>query len=240
VDPDNRLVAAELERRWEAKLHQLQEAEAAYAHFQQTTPVVRLSPELVEQFRHIAQTLPGLWDSLPNNHKKDLLRSLIASIVLTRRAPDDLEVKIVWVSGHFSVFHQRLSTASNAALPDYPQMLTRLHQLWQQHWTDTQIATQLVAEGFHSARSATISPAAVKTIRLQHRWFRPVARPRLLTPGYLNIPDLAAHLDVSPGWVYQRIRDGQIPVQDLTRVPHYQGILIRDDPTLLHHLQLLK
>src|ERR1700730_15075535 len=36
VDPDNRLVAAELERRWEAALNEVREAEAALA--QQTSP----------------------------------------------------------------------------------------------------------------------------------------------------------------------------------------------------------
>lgn len=202
--------------------------------------MAHVSAELAEQFHPIAQTLPGLWDKLPNPSKKDLLRSLIASVILTRRASDDLEVKIVWVSGRFSVLHQPLSTASNAALPGYAHMLTRLQQLWQQPLTAPQIAATLVAEGFHSARSASISPATAKGIRLQHGWFRSVPRPRLTTSGYLTIPNLAARLDVSPSWVYRPLRGEPIPLQGQTREPLSHAIRIRDDPALLHHLQHLQ
>jgi hypothetical protein len=44
VDPENRLVAAELERRWEAALRQLQQTEAAFAAFQREASPTTLSP----------------------------------------------------------------------------------------------------------------------------------------------------------------------------------------------------
>jgi len=83
VDPDNRLVAVELERRWEQKLVQLQDTQEAYDRFQQTSPPTNLPPELREQFQHISATLPDLWPSLSNSYKKELLRSLIAQTILT-------------------------------------------------------------------------------------------------------------------------------------------------------------
>ncbi|MEP0763086.1 MAG: recombinase family protein, partial [Chloroflexota bacterium] len=64
VDPDNRLVAAELERRWEAKLLQLQETQEAYARFQQSATHAELSAELRAQFQNISETLPDLWPQL--------------------------------------------------------------------------------------------------------------------------------------------------------------------------------
>jgi DNA invertase Pin-like site-specific DNA recombinase len=235
VDPDNRLVAAELERRWESRLRQLQEVEAAYAHYQQHLPSLALSPELCDQFRHIAQTLPALWDDLQAEQKKDLLRSLIASVVLTRLAADKLEVKIVWVSGHFSTQQLRLPTRHNRHLPNYDQMMTRLEQLWLQDYSDAEIAAQLIAEGFHSARSAGLSAATIKGFRHLHGWYRPNHPPVVAPDGYLKLTEVAARLQVSFGWVYYHL--GQIDPQDVTRHPQYNTILVRDDLAVLDVLR---
>jgi len=107
VDPENRLVAAELERRWEEKLIALRETQEAAERFRQEPEIPAIDPELRQQLQHIAQTLPDLWHSglLTNEHKKRLLRSLISRVILKRVAPDQVEVKIVWISGHFSVSH---------------------------------------------------------------------------------------------------------------------------------------
>src|SRR5438876_10791884 len=65
-------------------------------------------PQLSAQMRHqlepIGQALPALWTSgqISNEHKKRLLRSLITRIMVTRQAADHIELKIVWVRGHFS------------------------------------------------------------------------------------------------------------------------------------------
>jgi hypothetical protein len=186
----------------------------------------------------MAQTLPDLWPQLTNDHKKDLLRSLIASVILTRSAADELQVKIVWVSGHFSPLHLRLSPASNAQLPGYEQMLSRLHDLWQQHYSDAEIARQLTAEGFHSARSATLSPTTVKAFRLQQAWYRPASHPVASAPGYVKISELATRWSVSTQWIYRRVRNGQIPAQYVTQHPTNHAILIRDDPAAFQLLQL--
>jgi DNA invertase Pin-like site-specific DNA recombinase len=237
VDPDNRLVAAELERRWESRLRQLQEVEAAYAHHQQHLPSLALSSELCDQFRHIAQTLPTLWDDLQAEQKKDLLRSLIASVVLTRLAADKLEVKIIWVSGHFSTQQLRLPTRHNRHLPNYDQMMTRLEELWLQDYSDTEIAAQLIAEGFHSARSAGLSAATIKGFRHLHGWYRPSHPPVIAPDGYLKLTEVALRLGVSFKWVYYHL--GQIDPQCVTRHPQYNTILIRDDPELLDTLRQL-
>ena len=43
VDPDNRLVASELEKRWEHALEDLKKAETIYSQNQQESPLVLLS-----------------------------------------------------------------------------------------------------------------------------------------------------------------------------------------------------
>jgi hypothetical protein len=62
VDPDNRLVAADLERRWESARRDLQVAQEAYATWQAShTAVPPLSEELRATFQAIGNQRPVLW-----------------------------------------------------------------------------------------------------------------------------------------------------------------------------------
>lgn len=45
VEPENRLVATELERRWEHTLHELNQAQDAYTRYQQRPQIPLLPPE---------------------------------------------------------------------------------------------------------------------------------------------------------------------------------------------------
>ena len=64
VDPDNRLVAAALEQRWDAARHALKRAEEGAAHHAQPLPVpLALSAELRAAFTAIGHQLPTLWDT---------------------------------------------------------------------------------------------------------------------------------------------------------------------------------
>src|SRR4029450_3618209 len=65
VDPDNRLVAAELERRWEAALRALQTAEEAATQRRQPTDTAlgALAPEVRAAFLDLGRTLPDLWQT---------------------------------------------------------------------------------------------------------------------------------------------------------------------------------
>jgi hypothetical protein len=116
-------------------------------------------------------------------------------------------------------------------------MMARLEQLWLQDYSDAEIAAQLMAEGFHSARSAGLSAATIKDFRHLHGWYRPSHPPVVAPEGYLKLTEVAARLGVSFGWVYYHL--GQIDPQFVTRHPQYYTILIRDDPGLLDALRQL-
>jgi len=239
VDPDNRLVAAELERRWEEKLSQLQQTQEAYNRFQQTPPPAGLPPDLHHQFQHISETLPTLWPSLSNPHKKEFLRSLIAQVTLTREAQDKVNVKIVWISGHFSLLNAQPPILRQQDVSGYDQMVDRIETLWQQGLNDEQMAAQLTQEGFHSARSSVVVPDTVMKIRLAHGWHLSLAQSRkaLTLNGQLTARGLATRLGAKRSWVYRRIREGDIDPSYISRHPQSRVYLIKDDPTLIEHLQ---
>ena len=101
----------------------MRQAEEAAARFAQEPPEPTLSPELRAQLLNLSQSLPQWWasDQLGYDQRKTLLRSLISQVVVKRPVPDRVEVRIVWVSGHFSegvvippVLHQHhvLTTAT--------------------------------------------------------------------------------------------------------------------------------
>ena len=241
VDPENRLVAAELERRWEQKLVQFQETQEGYQRFQQTPPPTTIPLDRREQFRHISETLPELWPTLSNQHKKELLRSLIAQVILTQEAPDRIAVKIVWVSGHHSMVSAQPPIHREQDVSRYDEMVERIKELWQAGLDNQQMAEQLAQEGFHSARSESVSPVAVLKIRLAHGWHLSLAQSRnaLVLDGCLTARGLAARLGVERTWVYNRLKRGTIDVRYITRHPQSQVYLIKDDPELIAQLKQL-
>jgi DNA invertase Pin-like site-specific DNA recombinase len=241
VDPDNRLVAAELERRWEEKLRQLQETQEAYTRFQQTPAPSTIPLPLRQQFQHLSETLPDLWPSLTPAQQKELLRSLMARVILNREAPDRISVRIVWVSGHYSISYAQPPIHREQDVSRYEQLVARVQELWQQGLNDQQMAEQLAQEGFHSARSDRVSPVAVLKIRLAHGWQLSLAQCRnaLEIEGHLTATGLAKQLGVERTWVYRRIYSGVIEPQYVSRHPYSQVYLIKNEPELIARLQRL-
>jgi DNA invertase Pin-like site-specific DNA recombinase len=188
VDPENRLVAAELENRWKEKLRHLQETQEAYDRFVQTPTIPAIPLELREQFRHISVSLPELWHKgqIAVEEKKELLRSLISNVILTRKPTNNsIEIKIVWVSGHYTIVEGHPSVYRISDLHNLQLMAERIHELWKAKKTDREIAILLSEEGFRSPRSLQVKPNTVKKIRLQNNW---KSQPSKVTPGIL-LPD---------------------------------------------------
>jgi hypothetical protein len=174
VDPDNRLVAAELERRWETALSELRRAEAALAH--RTAAVASTKPDTIDprlraKVVSLGQRLPGLWadPSISRAHKKALLRCLIDKVVLRRGARDRAAVRIVWRGGAVSELEVTMPVNALTALSRYAEMEARVLTLARAGVDDIAIAQTLAAEGHHSARHPTaMLPSTVRDIRLQH------------------------------------------------------------------------
>jgi hypothetical protein len=240
VDPDNRLVAAELEHRWEAKLQALAAIQQEIDQFAQRATPNALSPQLRRKFQAICDELPTIWAELANQEKKLLLRSLIQRVILTRVEADQVDLRVVWVSGHYSSFEVRVGTRKTSDLPNYDAMIAQIHQLWQQGADDMTIAAELAAQGYHSARSDRFSAASVGRLRLQHGWRRVNAHDHATMEGYLSISELAERLNVSRFWIYNRIRTGRIAAEFVSRHPEYDRLFVRNDPELLAALRDMK
>jgi hypothetical protein len=241
VDPDNRLVAAELERRWEEKLVALRQAEEEEERFAHRPAHPSLSPEERQQVEQIGPALPALWISgkIGNPHKKRLLRSLISRVIATRLAPDRIEIKIGWISGHFSVAQVIPPIHRQADASNYEALVARLDELTRQGLTDPEIAAQLTTEGFHTARRLAVTPGTIHKLRKHHGGVSSLHRHRnaSMLDGFWTIPGLTVELGVESNWLYQRIYQGKLTAPDLQRLPGYHVYLIRNDPDLLARLR---
>src|SRR5438105_12974675 len=138
VDPDNRLVAASLEKNWEEKLLAQRQSEEEAQRFESRVVYPTLPPDLRESLEHIGPALPELWASvkISNEHKKPLLRSLISRVIATRTAADRIELKIVWISGHYSVTQVIPPIYRQADVSNYQKLVSRLDELTSQGITD--------------------------------------------------------------------------------------------------------
>jgi len=241
VDPDNRLVAAELEQRWEAALRALKQAEEAYAQQQgQLSRLASIPPELQAQFRAIAQHLPQLWAQgcIGHIHKKALLRTLIDKVVLERVARDCVQTRIVWKGGATTTLLVDVPVGSFADLAGAERMEQIILEQSGTGVSDEEIARQLTAQGYRSPMRDVVLPSTVKTLRLKHRLFqkRSQSHPRRIE-GWLTVPQLAQQLKLNVHWIYDRIKNGRIQVRKDAATGLY---LFPDTPATLEAVSTLQ
>ncbi len=242
VDPDNRLVAAELETRWEGALQRLQQAEEHLVEQTQVNRLPAIPDQLQKAFNTIGQSLPALWqqDLLAPQHKKALLRCLIDKVIVHRSAPDTIQTRIVWKGGETTSFFVPVPVGSLKELStDVAEMERIILDLSRQGSTDEAIAEHLTALGHRSPMQPNfVLPSTVRTIRLKHGIFqkRSQSHPRRI-PGFLTPPQIARALDISPHWIYDRIHNGTIHITKDKKTRLY---LFPDQPDTLNQFRLLK
>lgn len=240
VDPDNCLVAAELEKRWEDTLVALKQAEEAYAFKQQSAPPPPLPPELKAALVDIGQQLPQIWNQefLPRQTKKAILRTLIDKVVIHRPTPEFVQTRIVWRGGDISSLQVSVPVGSLADLSGAQEMEKIIIELSTDGQRDEDIAKHLTQLGYRSPSKPFVLPNTVKIIRLKHGIFqvRSQSHPRHI-PGYLTISQISRKLDISKHWIYDRIHNGTIQIAKDPKTGLY---LFPDEPATLELFQQLK
>jgi transposase-like protein len=179
VDPANRLVARELERRWEEALKALQrtEQEAAERIERLETP---LSNEDKERLRCYASDLLSLWEApttRPQDRKR-IVRLLVEQIVV--RVSEDgkaVEARVHWSGGEISDLvvakTQRGETRYVA-----PSELLDLICTLAEEFSGSQIAGILNRRGLLTPKGLTFTPNRVAVTRNNHGIEKGPAVPR--------------------------------------------------------------
>ncbi|HVM71061.1 MAG TPA: recombinase family protein [Anaerolineales bacterium] len=166
VDPDNRLVAAELERLWEEKLLAQRQVDQQWQDFQ-SQRLQPLGPTDQAAIRQLAQDLPTLWfsPSTSQEDRKRLLRCLIREVSLDNFSkPGSSLLRIAWHSG--------LVTSHEVPRPGHgtppaTSIANRLRQLATQ-LPDDQIADRLNSESYPTATGLPWTLERVRAVRRKH------------------------------------------------------------------------
>jgi Recombinase zinc beta ribbon domain len=214
VDPDNRLVASELERRWEAALVELRRAEEALARsiVFALPQSIGVDPRLRAKVVALGERLPALWadPATRREHRKALLRCLIEKVVMRRSARDRAEVRIVWRGGATTELTVMMPVNALTALPRHAEMEQRVSELAATGLYDDEIARMLTAEGHRSPwRGTEVLPSTVRGIRIRHGMKTVRQRTRWpAVPGCLTVTQLAERLRIPQKWIHTQLRRG--------------------------------
>jgi len=216
ADPDNRLVAGELERRWETSLRELKQAEEAFERDQSDhVQLEQLDPETRRALTEAGRQIPEWWraDRFSREQKKALLRCLIDKVVVHRIAPDRVHCRVVWKGGETTDADVAVTVGSWSRLSEGREIEESILRLARRGKSDEEIARYLTERGHHSPRHTTVLRSSVQIVRLRHGLLRDhrQAHPRQI-PGFLTVPQLTAKLGLERSWIYDRIHNGTIHV----------------------------
>ena len=215
VDPANRLVAAELERRWNDRLADVQGQEERVAGVAVAHPEA-LSSEERDRLLALGADLETVWThpSATAQTRKRIVRAVIEEIVV-KLAAEHIELLLHWRGGD----HTRLTVPRNrtgqhrwstdATVGDLIRGLAR-------QWPDRAIAATLNRLGKQTGRGNAWTEARVRTYRSQHRM--PAHRPgEMAERGELTLKEAAGRLGVSTMSVLRLISDGTLVAQQVCR-----------------------
>jgi len=217
AEPENRLVARQLEAGWEAALAETARLEADYQRFTEEQPATLTAAERAA-IQDLARDLPRVWSapSTTQADRKELLRILIEDITATVVGDSELvDVTITWAGGHQTAGQAVRPVARLDQLSYYPALLARVTELAAAGRNNRQIADALNAEGFRPPkRTSRFSEGQVSTMIAQRGIRgRPKGRPAVLTslgPGEWPVPGLAAELGMPAVTIYNWIYRGWI------------------------------
>ena len=208
VDPANRLVAAELERRWNDRLAEVQRQEERLATMTDRRPDT-LSFEEKDRLMALGADLETAWSNpgATAETRKRILRAVLEEIVATL-TEERIELVIHWRGGD----HTRLAVprnktgqhrwSSDADVCDLIRALARQQ-------VDGAIAATLNRLGKRTGRGNPWTVARVRSFRSQHRV--PAHRPgEMAERGELTLEEAARRLGVSKMTVLRLISAGTI------------------------------
>jgi excisionase family DNA binding protein len=215
VDPDNRLVAAELERRWNERLRTVRTLEAdqeALAAGAQTT----LTATDRERLLALGADLARAWhnpDATPATRKR-IIRTLIEEIVVRVEA-DALSLVIRWAGGDHTPLRVRKNRAGQhrwGTDADVVELVTVLAR----QMPDQAIAAVLNRAGKRTGRGNSWTRARVCVLR-NHRRLPPYREGERAERGELTLEEAAKVLQVSEATVRRLIKEKALAARQLCK-----------------------
>jgi DNA invertase Pin-like site-specific DNA recombinase len=149
-EPENRLVARELERRWEEALKQQRQLDEEYERFVRNAPA-ELTDKALSAIRALAADLPAVWSAATTTpaDRQRISRLLLERVVVTvDKASERVGVQLHWIGGTVRSHTITRPVTCYCQQSDHPRLVARLRELCTGRDNSAAIAEKLNAEGF--------------------------------------------------------------------------------------------
>jgi DNA invertase Pin-like site-specific DNA recombinase len=154
VDPENRLVAATLERQWEEALRALRAAQEDHDRFL-LGALPGLSAEEEGRIAALAEDIPALWRSekTTNADRRSIVRCLVEGVVVhAERDSEHARATVRWAGGHETRLAFVRPVRTYAQLRDREKLIKRIAELREGGLSAARVAAALNEEG-HTSRT---------------------------------------------------------------------------------------
>ena len=209
TDPDNRLVASELERRWNQALQRVEELERRIGQ-QRSQRATQVTPT-PEDFQTLAADLEAVWTHPETDIrlKKRIVRTLIHEIVADVDAEaGEIILVIHWQGGvHTELRVPRRRRGQSSAQTD--KAIVEVVQVVVRICTDDLIAGALNRNGLRTGRGNRWTRERVSSLRSYNKIPRYCPDRRRLQ-GWMNLTEAAEFLGISPRTLRLAVERGEI------------------------------
>jgi DNA invertase Pin-like site-specific DNA recombinase len=209
VDPANRLVADELERRWNTALQDAEELERRLREEESASKGIDLPSR--QELETLARDLPRLWNHprTDTRLKKRILRVLIHEIVVdVDRQAGQLPTVIHWKGGVHTEINPRCRRRGQSAGHTATEIVDAVRQLTHV-CTDSFMAGLLNRNGLRTGRGNRWTKERVASLRSHHRIPRHDAD-RQKAEGWMILREAAAHVGVCTKTLRQAAERGEV------------------------------
>src|SRR5881409_3556797 len=209
VDPDNRLVAGELEARWDAALATVGEVEQRLRENELPANASRIPDR--ETLCSLAQDLPAVWNSPATDMrlKQRIVRILIEEIVAdVDDAASEIVLLIHWTGGRHSELRMKKNlTGRHSRCTDLEtiEVLRRMSG----RFPDDQIAATLNRLGLKTGTGNTWNEGRVRSVRSYHEL--PAFSAALVPRQTVTLEQASERLGISHKVIRRLIESNKIP-----------------------------
>ncbi len=208
VDPDNRLVAAELEVRWNAALQSAGEVEQRLRRNELPDNATRIPDK--ETLASLAQDLPAVWHSTATEMrlKQRIIRILIEEIIAdVDESTTEIVLMIHWTGGRHSELRVKKNTTGKHSRCTSLEAIEIIRQMAGK-FPDDQIAATLNRLMFRTGTGNTWTEGRIRSLRSYHEW--PTYDAKTASRQSLTLEEASERLAVSHKVVRRLIDAGKI------------------------------
>ncbi len=226
VEPENRLVARQLERSWEEALQSQREIEEDLRRLEHAQPV-ELKAQEIELIKSLSTDLPTMWNALGTTaaDRQTIVRHLVDRVVVDVQGESEhVDVTVHWNGGFVSQHELLRPVASYEQLRDYKELIARVEELRSLGHTSTQIADQLNDDGFHPPSGKKFTAPVIRRLLSRNR---PSHAHKCPEPPEWLLGELASKLDMPMRTLHTWLRRGWLHGEQLAGA-HGRWILWAD------------